>query len=308
MRPAQSLSENSRGILFMLGAMAGFILNDTCVKLASEDLSVGEIVVVRSVIALPVVVLIGVQQGAFGNLRLMAERFIWLRAVGELGATVFYLTALAHMDIANSTAIIQIVPLAATGAAAMLLGERVGIRRWSAIAIGLAAVLLIIRPGMQGFNAWSLSALVAVGFVVLRDLSSRMLPAETHPLAVSCLSLVAMIPLGLAMLPFSFWAPLTMRGLLLCAASGLLLSAAYVMITQAMRHGEIAVVSPFRYAILLLAIVIQIVVFSVWPDALTLIGSAILVATGLYTLYRERQIKGTGATLTSRPATFPPPQ
>jgi drug/metabolite transporter (DMT)-like permease len=135
-----------------------------------------------------------------------------------------------------------------------------------------------------------------------------MLPAETHPLAVSCLSLVAMIPLGLAMLPFSFWAPLTMRGLLLCAASGLLLSAAYVMITQAMRHGEIAVVSPFRYAILLLAIVIQIVVFSVWPDALTLIGSAILVATGLYTLYRERQIKGTGATLTSRPATFPPPQ
>ena len=308
MRPAQSLSENSRGILFMLGAMAGFILNDTCVKLASEDLSVGEIVVVRSVIALPVVVLIGVQQGAFGNLRLMAERFIWLRAVGELGATVFYLTALAHMDIANSTAIIQIVPLAATGAAAMLLGERVGIRRWSAITIGLAAVLLIIRPGMQGFNAWSLSALVAVGFVVLRDLSSRMLPAETHPLAVSCLSLVAMIPLGLAMLPFSFWAPLTMRGLLLCAASGLLLSAAYVMITQAMRHGEIAVVSPFRYAILLLAIVIQIVVFSVWPDALTLIGSAILVATGLYTLYRERQIKGTGATLTSRPATFPPPQ
>lgn len=308
MPPAQSISENSRGILFMLGASAGFILNDTCVKLASEELSIGEIVVMRSIIALPVVVLIGWQQGAFGDLRLMAEKFIAWRAVGEVGATAFYLTALAHMNIANSTAIIQIVPLAATAAAAILLGEKVGIRRWSAIAIGLAAVLLIIRPGLEAFNAYSMLALIAVGFVVLRDLASRMLPAATHPLTVSCVSLVAMIPLGLLMLPFSFWAPLTLRGVLLCAGSGLLLSFAYVMITQAMRHGEIAVVSPFRYAILLLAIIIQIVVFSVWPDTLTLFGSAILVATGLYTLYRERRVKGSAAALTSEPAAYPPPQ
>jgi drug/metabolite transporter (DMT)-like permease len=276
--------------------------------LATEALSVGEIVVVRSVIALPLVVLIGIQQGAFGDLRTMWERFIWLRALGEVGATAFYLTALAHMDIANSTAIIQIVPLAATAAAAILLGEQVGIRRWSAIVIGFGAVLLIIRPGLEGFSGWSLSVVVAAAFVVLRDLSSRMLPAHTHPLAVSCLSLVAMIPLGLLMLPFSFWAPLDMGGVLLCAGSGLFLSASYVMITQAMRHGEIAVVSPFRYAILLLAIVIQILVFAVWPDSLTLTGSAVLVATGLYTLYRERQVKGSAAALTSEPAAYPPPQ
>ncbi|MGH6924543.1 MAG: DMT family transporter [Propylenella sp.] len=308
MRPAPSLSENSRGILFMLGAMAGFIVNDTFVKLASEELSVAQILVVRSIIALPFAVLIGIHQGAFGNPRLLAERFIWLRAVSELGAAAFYLTALAHMDIANATAIIQIVPLTATAAAAILLGETVGIRRWTAILIGLGAVVLIIRPGVQGFNAWSLLALTSVGFVVARDLASRMLPADTHPMAVSVLSLVAMIPLGLAMLPFSFWGPLTMRGLLLCAGSGLLLAASYVLITQAMRHGEMAVVSPFRYAILLLAILIQIVVFSVWPDSLTIVGSAILVATGLYTLYRERRVMGAGAALTSRPATFPPPQ
>jgi drug/metabolite transporter (DMT)-like permease len=292
----------------MLGACAGFILNDACVKLATEDLSVGQIIVVRSVISLPVIVLLGMQQGAFQDFRLLSERFIWLRAVGEVGATAFYLTALAHMDIANTTAIIQIVPLAATAAAAILLGERVGIRRWSAILIGFAAVLLIVRPGLQGFNAWALSVAVAAGFVVLRDLASRLLPAKTHPLAVSCLSLAAMIPLGLAMLPFTFWAPLSMRGILLCAGSGLFLSAAYVMITQAMRHGEIAVVSPFRYSILLLAIVIQIAVFAVWPDTLTLTGSAILVATGLYTLYRERKLKGSRATLTSEPAAYPPPK
>jgi drug/metabolite transporter (DMT)-like permease len=302
------LSENSRGILFMLAASTGFILNDTCVKLASEEFSVPEIIIVRSLIALPLVVLIGVWQGVFGDMRALRERFILLRAVGELGATAFYLTALSRLDLANATAIIQLVPLAVTAVAALLLRERVGIRRWSAIAIGFAAVLLIIRPGVQGFDAWSLSALAAVGFVTLRDLSSRLLPPATHPLAVSALSLAAMVPLGLFMLPFSFWAPLTMRGLLLCAGSGLFLSAAYVAITQAMRHGEIAVVSPFRYAILLWAIILQIFVFSALPDALTLIGSAILVATGLYTLYRERKVKGGRAPLTGEPAIFPPPQ
>jgi drug/metabolite transporter (DMT)-like permease len=307
MHPATSFSENSRGILFMLGASVGFIASDTCVKLASETFSVGQIVVVRSAIALPIVVLLGFSHGAFGNPSLLAERFMWLRCVGEVAATALYLTALSHMEIANATAIILIVPLATTAAAALLLSETVGVRRWSAIAVGLAAVLLIVRPGLEGFNVWSLSALASVGFVVLRDLSSRMLPAETHPLLVSCISLVAMIPLGIAMLPFTFWAPLTLHGLLLCAASGALLSASYVMITQAMRHGEIAVVSPFRYSILLLAIVMQILVFSVWPDIPTLVGSAMLVGTGLYTLYRER-VRGSGPMLSGRTAALPPPQ
>jgi drug/metabolite transporter (DMT)-like permease len=116
-----------------------------------------------------------------------------------------------------------------------------------------------------------------------------------------------MIPLGLVMLPFSFWAPLSPHMLMLCAASGLTLSLAYVMITYAMRHGEISVISPFRYAILLWAVVIQIVVFSIWPDALTLIGSAVLVATGIYTLYRERVRRMSAPALapavTARPAT-----
>jgi drug/metabolite transporter (DMT)-like permease len=240
-------------------------------------------------------VLIGWRQGAFRNLSEMAERFIAMRVFGEVGAAAFYLSALANMDIANSTAIIQTVPLVATAAAALFLGEKVGIRRWTAIGVGMVAVLLIIRPGLAGFNIWSLLALVSVGFIVLRDLSSRFLPATTHPLAVSLATLVAMIPLGLLMLPFSYWAPLTPLTLALCAASGLMLSLAYVLITHAMRHGEISAVSPFRYAILLWAVLIQIVVFSIWPDALTLAGSAVLVATGLYTLYRERKVKDAAA-------------
>ena len=303
-----SLSENSRGIVFMLATVTGFAFGDTFVKLASADLSIAQIIIIRSLIAAPVVALVAWHQGAFADVRRMVERFIALRAVGEVGATAIYLTALAHLDIANATAILQIVPLATTAIAALFLGEPVGIRRWGAIGIGLLAVLLIVRPGMQGFNGWSLLALASVGFIVLRDLSSRLLPTATQPLAVSTLSLVVMIPLGFAMLPFQSWEPLTARAIVYCGASGMFLSAAFVAITLAMRHGEVAVVAPFRYAILLWAVVLQIAIFSVWPDSLTLIGSALLVATGIYTLYRERKVKGENAVAASTlPATVPPP-
>lgn len=274
----------------MLGASVSFILSDTFVKLANEELSVAQIIIVRSLIAAPVVALIAWRQGAFSNLRLLPERFIALRMAGELSATVLYLSALARMEIANATAIIQTVPLTAT-IAAFFLGERVGVRRWTAIGIGFLAVLLIVRPGLSGFNGWSLVALASVGFIALRDVASRFLPMSTHPLAVSTLSLIAMAPLGFAMLPFESWVPLTKWALICCAASGLFLSIAFVLITSAMRHGEMSVVAPFRYAIMLWAVIIQVTVFSVLPDALTLIGSAILVATGIYTLYRERKLK-----------------
>jgi len=164
----------------MLATVTAFIVNDTCFKLASEDLSVPQILIVRSIIAAPFLILLGLHQGAFRNLPQVPERFIALRVIGELGAAALYLSALARMDIANATAIIQTVPLAATAAAALLMGERVGVRRWSAIAVGFLAVLLIIRPGFEGFSVWSVLALASVGFIVLRDLSSRYMPASTH--------------------------------------------------------------------------------------------------------------------------------
>lgn len=308
MSPANSASENTRGIVYMVAACSGFVINDTCVKLASADMSIPQIIVIRSLIALPLVALYCWRQGLIANLFAIRDRFLWLRTAGEIGGTATFLSALARLEITNITAIAQLTPLAVTGGAALLLGERVGIRRWSAIVIGFLAVLLIIRPGMSGFNAWSLMALVSVGFVVLRDLSSRAMPLTIHPLTVTIVSIAALIPLGFAMLPFSEWRPVTLPALAYCAASALTLTVAYVLVVQAMRHGEIGVVAPFRYVFLVWAIAIQITVFAVWPDALTLLGSLILVATGLYTVYRERKVKGRrAASQDAAPAALPPP-
>jgi drug/metabolite transporter (DMT)-like permease len=281
-------SDNQRGILYLLAAYACFIFNDTCVKLASDELSIPHIIVLRSLIALPVVLLICWHQGALSNLLALRDRFLWLRTVGEIGGTATFLTALAHLEIASISAIAQITPLAVTAGAALCLGERVRADRWVAIGVGFVAVLLIIRPGTEGFNVWSLLALCAVGFVVLRDLSSRAMALSVHPLTVTVLSLATLIPLGLLMSPFEPWSAVSLRALLLCVAAAGTLSMAYVLVVQAMRYGEVSVVAPFRYSVLLWAILIQIVVFSVWPDPFTLLGSAILVGTGLYAVLRER--------------------
>lgn len=309
MRPVHRAGDNYRGIVLMVAAVTCFILNDTFVKLAGADMPIPQIIVLRSLIALPLVVLFAWRQGVLRSIWGFRDRFLLWRTFGEIGGTVTYLTALARLDIANITAIAQTNSLAVTAGAALFLGEKVGIRRWSAIVIGLFAVLLVIRPGMEGFNAWSLLALTSVGFVVVRDLSSRAMPLSVHPLTVTIFSLIVLIPVGLVMTLFEPWQAIGHRSLLYCLGSAVSLSIAYVLITQAMRAGEISAVAPFRYTFLLWAIVIQIVVFSIWPDALTLIGSAILVATGIYTVYRERIVKGReAADLNAIRTTVPPPQ
>lgn len=308
MSPASSLSDNHRGILYMLACSACFIVNDMFVKLASDDIPVPQIIVIRSLIALPLVIVYCWHRGVFRRLAAFRDHFLWWRTAAELGGTATYLSALARLDIAVSTAITQMTPLAVTAGAAIFFGEKVGWRRWSAISVGFVAVVIVIRPGTEGFTAWSLLALVTVGFVVFRDLTSRRMGDWVDPIAVTLVSMTTLVPLGLAMSMLEPWQPLTASALLYCAGAAVTLSVAYVFVISAVRLGEVSVVAPFRYSVLLWAIVIQILVFSVWPDRLTLLGSAILVATGLYTIYREAKVKGRAAAeLTTVPATVPPP-
>lgn len=307
MLPSSSLSDNTRGILYMLACCVGFITNDMFVKLASKDLSVPQVIVIRSLIAMPLVLGYCWRRQVLDNLWRLRDRFLWWRTAAELGGTATYLTALARMDIAVSTAIAQTTPLAVTAGAALFFGEKVGWRRWSAIAIGFLAVLIIVRPGTERFSPWSLLALLTVAFVVFRDLVSRRMAAWLDPIAVAFITIVTLIPLGLVLSAFEPWRPITPVSLLHCLGAAATLSIAYVLLVSAVRLGEISVVAPFRYAMLLWAIFIQISIFRVWPDRWTLLGSSILVATGLYTIYRERRVRGPAAGLTTFQATARPP-
>ncbi|HAJ22225.1 MAG TPA: EamA family transporter, partial [Rhodospirillaceae bacterium] len=164
-----------------------------------------------------------------------------------------------------------------------------GWRRWSAIAVGFCGVLLIVRPGSEGFNSFSLLALVAVLFVVLRDISTRRLNAQIPSIFVSLLTSVAVTVLAAVMAPTMEWRPLSGHALALLGTAAVCVIFGYIFSVKAMRVGEIAFVAPFRYTIMIWAILLGIFVFNDYPSQWTLIGAAIIVGTGVYSFYRERK-------------------
>ena len=173
------LDENLRGATLMALSMLAFVLNDGLMKAVFDGMSIYQAIFLRGLITVPLIALLAWHKGAL-IVRIAPRNrlLVTLRVAAEVGATVGFLTALKHMPLANVTAILQVLPLTVTMAAALFLGEKVGWRRWLAIAIGLAGVLIIIRPGMEGFSVYSIWALVAVGCVTIREIATRKLSAD----------------------------------------------------------------------------------------------------------------------------------
>ena len=286
---------NMRGIAAMLVSMVCFVLNDTLVKLASADLPLGELIFIRGLMASLAILLLAKAFGALPSPRRLLLPAVGLRLVGELGSTLFYLLALVSMQIANVTAILQAVPLAATVGAALFLGEPVGWRRWLAVSAGLVGVLLIVRPGLEGFNGASMFALVSILFIVLRDLSTRRIPTAVHTLALTAVTAVTVTLMGLAMMPFAELKLPSGYDLLLLAAAAVLLNAGYYFIVIAMRTGEMAVIAPFRYSIVIWALLIGFVVWGDIPALPAIAGIVIVSVAGIYTFFRERAVKAAKA-------------
>jgi len=219
-----------------------------------------------------------------------ADRWrLGVRMAAEVGATACFLNALFHMPIANATAILLVMPLAVTLAGALVLGERVGWRRYTAILVGFVGVLVIVRPGGAGFNAYALSALAAVGFLVVRDLVTRRFAKDVPSVFVALATAVAITVLGALVSLAGTWVPLAVDDVAVLAAAAVCLVVGYLFGVMTMRVGDIGFVSPFRYTVLIWALLLGVVVFGEVPDALTLVGSALVVATGLYTFHRERR-------------------
>jgi drug/metabolite transporter (DMT)-like permease len=284
-------TDNIRGAVFMSVAMAGFVLNDTMMKLVFARLDLFQAIFLRGLLLALLLGLLALPRRELLHRPSRGDRRILsLRVVGEIGSAICFLTALYHMPIANATAIIQVIPLAITLAAAMFFGEKVGWRRYSAIAVGFAGVMIIVRPGAEGFNAYAVWAVVAVGFMVLRDLSTRRLSSAIPSLYVAFVTAILTGTFAGAVALTREWQPLAPRDLGLLTASAGFLVFGYLFSIKAMRVGEVAFVSPFRYTILIWAIVLGILVFGDIPDGWTLTGAAVVVATGIYTFYRERKL------------------
>jgi drug/metabolite transporter (DMT)-like permease len=289
---APTLSPDLRGVLAMCAAMAGFAVNDGLMKAAAETVPLLQAIAMRGVLTVAALVALGL---ATGGLRLPPpgrdRRLLALRTLAEIAATLTFLVALTRMPLATLSAVLQSLPLAVTLAAWALFGERVGWRRFTAIAVGFAGVLVVIRPGPEGFDRWVVLALVSVAFVVVRDLATRRFSAMLPTATVALAAAAGVALTGAAgMAATGGWVPVAAADLVRIGLASLCLVAGYVFVIAAMRTGSVALVSPFRYTALLWSILIGWLLFADWPDALTLAGAALVVGSGLYTLWRETQV------------------
>ena len=274
----------------MMGSMAAFTLNDVMVKLLADTMPLPQIVFLRGLLT---TALLAATVAAFGKLSFRIPRGdrwkVALRTAFEVLTVVTFLTALVNMEIANATAILAALPLCVTLGAALLFREHVGWRRMAAIGIGAVGVMMIVQPGGDGFNAYSLLALLAVFLVTGRDLATRAFSNAVPLMSVAVLTAAAVCVFGGLMSLGVEWAPVGGREATFLALSALFIIGGYVLSIFVMRIGDVAVTSPFRYTALLFALGLGVVVFGEFPNALALAGAAVVMATGVFTLLRERR-------------------
>jgi drug/metabolite transporter (DMT)-like permease len=273
----------------MAAAMAAFTINDAITKAVSAEMNFGQVMLVRGLFAIVLIAALALHQRALRPLRTLMTMAIVLRVAGEIGATILFLAAIVNLPLANTTAILQVLPLAITLGAALTFGEPVGWRRWLAIAAGFIGVLIIVRPGVEGFNQFSLFALISVIFCAIRDLATKRIPAPIPSLFITLLTTISVTIAGAGILvPLGGWTPPSGRALALLAFTAILLLIGYQCIIMALRTGDISAVAPFRYSALLWAMLLGYLVFGDVPDAMMVSGAAIIVLSGLYAFYRER--------------------
>jgi drug/metabolite transporter (DMT)-like permease len=282
--------ENLRGIAAISVCNLLFLTNDTLMKLVSTELPLGEILFLRGIAATLWLGLIAAVTGTPIRLRILASRAVFWRTVSEVLSAYFFLVALFQIPIANANTILQVVPLMVTAGAAIFLREQVGWRRWTAIGVGFAGVLIVIRPGLAGFNEFSVLALVAAAFIALRDMTTRIMPMGVPTLLIALLTALVVAVSGPIYGPIvgEHWIVPSWQSVWLLVAASLFLIGGYLTAVDFMRHGDIAIVAPFRYTVIIWAVIAGFLVWREVPDALTVIGTAVIIATGVYTFHRER--------------------
>lgn len=286
------MTDNLKGALWMMLAMLGFGIEDAFFKAATGT---GGVTPGMGTLQFGLTAMIGYALYArHRGIPLWSPAYLkphlLVRTGFEILGRVFFALALAYTPLSTTSAILQAAPLVVMLGAALVLGERIGPRRWASAAVGLAGVLLILRPSPEGIETNAIFALLGMIGFAGRDLATRAAPPEVHAAQLGLLGFAVVAAAGLVMLAFEPGAPAlpsVPAALLICgtACAGLV---GYTAITFAMRTGEVGVVAPFRYFRLIVALIIATTVFGERPDALTLAGAGLIVGAGLYSLWRDR--------------------
>jgi drug/metabolite transporter (DMT)-like permease len=280
-------SANYRGILAMIGACGCFSANDALTKLAAIYLPVSEIIAIRAAFTLVFALLIITARGETGSIARITNPYLMTRAFIEGFTGVLIVYALKLMPIADLTAILLAQPFLMTIVGVGLLGERPGWRAWMAVTAGFVGMLLVMKPATASFDQVSLIALLAALFVLARDLLTRKIPTAIPTTVVTFATALVAVPIGLAGTLAEPWTMPALYPFLVTVGSAAFLVFAFILMVVAFRGTDVTAISPFRYSLVVFAVIFGIILFGEIPDAISLVGMGIIVAAGVYMLHRE---------------------
>ncbi|MBV8764776.1 MAG: DMT family transporter [Hyphomicrobiales bacterium] len=310
--PLADPAVNRRGILATLTAVVLWTCNDTCGKLASEVFPTGEMMAIRGVFAIAIAVTLVFATGhgriLWQGARLFLRPMVLLRAFLDSVVVLTFLKALAHMQLADVTAISQATPIIMTLLAAAFGLERIGWRRLLAVLVGFLGVVLVVKPSTDGLTVYATLAVISAALVAMRDLLTRYIDPIIPSPVIALVTAVAGAFTGVLLGMTEEWRPAFVPASFYLMLAGLLVTLGNLAIVIAYRHAEVGVVAPFRYFSIVTALLLGYAVFASLPDAISIGGILLIIASGIYTMHRERvrrreASKGASIVVTGTPAT-----
>ncbi len=285
-----SAAEDSpaRGIVLMLAAMAVVPVMDGVAKHLSASFPVLQVVWARYFFHLLILLPVVLWRHGAGALLL---RNPWLQVARGgflLGSTVLFFAAIAVMPIADALALVFVAPLVVTALSPLILGERVGLRRWTAVGVGFVGVVVIVRPGLSAFHPGMLLALGAGTVYAFYSLATRKLSGSAPPLVTLVYTALLGALVMSALVPV-VWTPPGTEDLFWMVLMGALAAAGHFLVIKSFEHAEASLLAPLGYSEIVMATVVGYVAFGDFPDAWTWLGVAIVIASGVYVSLRERR-------------------
>jgi len=288
LQPTPIQARTSAGIIMMCVGVACLCVNDALAKTLTEAYSAVQIQFLRNLIALPFAILIAWKMGGAAGLRSHKPLAHLFRGGLWIAATIMFFTSLKYLGLAEATALIFVAPLFITALSALIFREHVGWRRWLAVAIGFAGVLIAVRPGTAAFQTISLLPVATALVYAMLMLSARWVDERESGWTLLLYMTGTGAVLSLFIVPF-VWIPVQNEHLWLFGAVAIFGTAGMTLMTQAFRLAPAVVVAPLDYSAIIWATLLGWLIWNEIPDALTFVGAGIIIASGVFIIWREHR-------------------
>jgi len=280
--------ENLRGIAWMIAAVAALSFMDACLKALSPHYPAMQVAALRGLTSLPIVVLYVAWRRRFATVWRVRWPLHLLRGAMGIAMLSAFSYALRTLPLTEAYTLFFVAPLIITALSAPILGERVGAARWVAIGIGFAGVLVVLRPTGEGVISWpGLAVLGAATGYALSAITVRVL-SRTDSTESMVFWLTTMLSVGATAIAAPAWVAVALEHWPILATLAVTGALGQYAITEAFRRGEASVVAPFEYTALAWGLALDFALWGVLPDEIVYVGAAIIVASGIYLVHRER--------------------